>query len=164
MAGSTNYPERAETNRHIVDVDPSCQNLPSTMDGAGTHVDAPLILVVDDIEDTRLLYGRELEEAGYRVEQANNGQEALEIIGQKRPALVLMDLSMPVMDGWEATKRIKGHPTTADVIVIAVTGHSTHLGMMLAADAGAEVVLSKPCLPADVITHVRRLVGPPRDV
>jgi two-component system cell cycle response regulator DivK len=125
----------------------------------GTQSDAPLILVVDDTEDTRLLYAVALAEAGYRVEQATNGQEALDMIAETAPALVLMDLSMPVMDGWEATKRIKGHPTTANVIVIAVTGHATHLGMTRATDAGAEVVLSKPCLAEEILLHVRNLLS-----
>lgn len=119
----------------------------------------PVVLIVDDTEDTRLLYVEAFADAGYRVEQATNGQEALDIIAQTKPALVLMDLSMPVMDGWEATKRIKGHPTTADVVVIALTGHATHLGMQRAIDAGAEAVLAKPCLPDDVLARARSLLG-----
>jgi two-component system cell cycle response regulator DivK len=129
-------------------------------DSAGEQEDdAPLILVVDDTEDTRLLYAMALAEAGYRVEEAANGQEALEKIAAETPAVVLMDLSMPVMDGWEATATIKAHPTTANVRVIALTGHATHLGLRRAEDAGADIVCTKPCLPDAVLTHVRTLLG-----
>lgn len=120
------------------------------------HVDtSPLVLVVDDTEDTRSLYALAFEEAGFRVEQASNGLEALEKIANTKPALVLLDLSMPVMDGWEATRRIKAEPSTADIIVIAVTGHGTQLGHQMAVDAGADFVLAKPCLPDDVLACAR---------
>jgi two-component system cell cycle response regulator DivK len=145
--------------------------LPST--GAGAIVGAPmvqagraaresatpLILVVDDTEDTRHLYAHVLEAAGYRVEQATNGQEALDMIAVDKPAVVLMDLSMPVMDGWEATTRIKGHPTTSDVVVIALTGHATELGLTRAKEAGADVICAKPCLPDVMLKHVRTMLG-----
>jgi two-component system cell cycle response regulator DivK len=120
-----------------------------------------LILVVDDTEDTRHLYAEVLESAGYRVVQATNGQEALEMIAVDKPAVVLMDLSMPVMDGWEATARIKENPKTADVVVIALTGHATELGLSRAKEAGADIVCTKPCLPAVVLNHVRSLLGEP---
>ena len=126
---------------------------------AGAEQEAPLILVVDDTEDTRLLYAEVLAHAGYRVEQATNGQEALDVIAVNKPAVVLMDLSMPVMDGWEATARIKGDPHTANVVVIALTGHATHMGLRLAQQAGADVICAKPCLPDVVLTHVRKLLG-----
>ena len=132
------------------------------MDQAGRserRSERPLILVVDDTEDTRQLYAEVLEAAGYRVEQATNGQEALDMIAADKPAVVLMDLSMPVMDGWEATTRIKGHPTTADVVVIALTGHATELGLTRVKEAGADVICAKPCLPDVVLKHVRTLLG-----
>jgi two-component system cell cycle response regulator DivK len=132
------------------------------MDRAGRPERAsatPLILVVDDTEDTRQLYAHVLEAAGYRVEQATNGQEALDMIALDKPAIVLMDLSMPVMDGWEATTRIKGQPTTSDVVVIALTGHATELGLTRAKEAGADVICTKPCLPDVVLKHVRTVLG-----
>ncbi len=119
----------------------------------------PLILVVDDTEDTRQLYAHVLEAAGYRVEQAANGQQALDMIAVDKPAIVLMDLSMPVMDGWEATTRIKGDPTTSDVVVIALTGHVTEMGLARAKEAGADIICTKPCLPDVVLKHVRRMLG-----
>ena len=118
----------------------------------------PLILVVDDFDDNRLLYVQTIAEAGYAVDEAINGHEALEKIGSKRPAVIIMDLSMPVMDGWEATRRIKADPRTADIVIIAVTGHATNYGLQQARDAGAEAVLTKPCLPEDLLRTISALV------
>lgn len=116
---------------------------------------APLILVVDDFDDSRELYASTIAAAGYLVDQAANGQEAIERIGRTRPAVIVMDLSMPVLDGWEATRRIKADPNTADIIVIAVTGHATNYGLLQAKEAGAHAVLTKPCLPQDLLSLIR---------
>lgn len=69
-----------------------------------------------------------------------------------------MDLSMPVLDGWEATKRIKADPRTADILVLAVTAHATKYGLQDVRDFGADEVLSKPCLPDELLRHVRELL------
>lgn len=124
---------------------------------AGTAL--PLVLVVDDFEDTRELYATTLLAAGYPVEEAENGQAALDAIGRRRPVLVVMDLSMPVLDGWEATKRIKDDAATAGILVIALTGHATNAGLRRAKDSGADAVVAKPCLPQDLLTLVRTLTG-----
>ncbi len=122
---------------------------------------APLVLVVDDFDDNRLLYVSTIAEAGYAVDEATNGQEALDKIGSQRPAVIIMDLSMPVVDGWEATRRIKADPRTRDIVIIAVTGHATNYGLQRAKDAGAEAVLTKPCLPEDLLRTISALVPSP---
>jgi two-component system, cell cycle response regulator DivK len=119
----------------------------------------PLVLVVDDFDDNRLLYATTIAEAGYTVDEAINGQEAIDKIGSKRPAIIIMDLSMPVLDGWEATRRIKADPRTADIIVIALTSHATNYGLQNAMDAGAHAVLTKPCLPQDLIGVIGALAS-----
>jgi two-component system cell cycle response regulator DivK len=118
----------------------------------------PLILVVDDFDDNRELYASTIAEAGYEVEQARNGQEALDKIGNIRPAVIIMDLSMPVLDGWQATRALKADPRTADIVVIAVTGHATNFGLDKAKEAGAEAVLTKPCLPEDLLATIRAVM------
>jgi two-component system cell cycle response regulator DivK len=118
----------------------------------------PLVLVVDDFDDNRLLYVTTIADAGYAVDEASNGQEALDKIGSTRPAVIIMDLSMPVIDGWEATRRIKADPRTADIVIIAVTGHATNYGLQKAREAGAEAVLTKPCLPEDLLRTISALV------
>jgi two-component system, cell cycle response regulator DivK len=121
----------------------------------------PLVLVVDDFDDNRLLYVTTIADAGYAVDEATNGQEALDKIGSKRPAVIIMDLSMPIIDGWEATRRIKEDPRTADIIIIAVTGHATNYGLQKAREAGAEAVLTKPCLPEDLLRTISALIPNP---
>jgi CheY-like chemotaxis protein len=122
-----------------------------------TSKQAPLVLVVDDFDDNRLLYATTIAEAGYAVEEASDGQQAIDKIGSRRPAVIVMDLSMPVLDGWETTRRIKANPDTADIVIIALTGHATNYGLEQAKDAGAEAVLTKPCLPQDLLGVINAL-------
>jgi len=137
----------------------SNQGAPGTGDDCDPKVvgEPPLVLVADDFADNRELYATTFAAAGYQVEQAENGQEALDIIGRRRPAVVVMDLSMPVLDGWEATKRIKADPATRDIVIIAVTGHATNFGLQRAREAGADAVVAKPCLPRDLLMLLRKL-------
>ena len=86
--------------------------------------DAPLVLVVDDFEDNRAMYVEYLQFQGLRVAEAVNGEEAVERAIALLPAVIIMDLSLPVMDGWEATRRIKGDPRTKHIKVVALTGHA----------------------------------------
>lgn len=125
---------------------------------ARIDADGPCILVVDDNDDVRDLYAEALAGAGYEVMQASNGQEALERIAESKPALVIMDLSMPVLDGWQATKRIKADPATADILILAVTAHATRYGLQDVRDFGADDVLSKPCLPGELLRRVHELL------
>jgi two-component system, cell cycle response regulator DivK len=118
----------------------------------------PLVLVVDDLDDNRLLYVTTIAEAGYPVDEATNGVEALEKVRTRRPAVIIMDLSMPLLDGWEATRRVKADPMTANIVVIALTAHSTNYGLQQAKDAGANAVLTKPCLPRDLLGVIDALV------
>jgi CheY-like chemotaxis protein len=86
---------------------------------------APLVLLVDDVQDTRDLYADALEEAGLRVVQAVDGDHALWKVASLLPDLVVMDLAMPVLDGWQATSHIKSHPKTRHIRVVVLTGCGT---------------------------------------
>ena len=119
---------------------------------------AALVLLVDDSEDARGLYAGFLTHAGLRVAQAADGHHALWKVGALMPNVVVMDLLMPVLDGWEATRRIKTHPKTEHIGVIVLTGHVTELELQRAVDAGADVVLTKPCEPEALLAVVRRLL------
>jgi two-component system cell cycle response regulator DivK len=133
--------------------------------GPRTDIDSPAILVVDDDEDSRriLMYG--LGGAGYRVFFAENGAAAVALCRVVLPSVVIMDLAMPEMDGYAATRALKADERTRDVPVIAwsarvIAGDAADL-----LSAGFDDVLPKPSLPADVIDAVRRLVPsdpPPR--
>jgi two-component system cell cycle response regulator DivK len=124
-------------------------------------VESPaLILVVDDTEDNRAVLRMCVEDAGYRVAEAVDGLDALAHIERERPALVLMDLSMPVMDGWEATRRIKANPATRDIPVLVISGHATtDEGVTRAREAGADDIAMKPCRSEELLAKVRRLLG-----
>ena len=122
---------------------------------AGPAKDAPLILVVDDFEDNRMMYAEYLQFNGYRVIEAVNGEEAVSRTKELLPDVVVMDLSLPVMDGWEATRRLKADPATAKIRVIALTGHAEPAHAKKARDAGCDDFVAKPCLPADLLAKVR---------
>ncbi len=114
----------------------------------------PKILVVDDAEDTRLLYASYLTYAGLKVQEAGDGAEALAIVVKSPPDLVVMDLAMPHLDGWESTRRIKSDPRTRDVRVIVVTSNAMADQLAKARAAGADEVLTKPCLPEALFESV----------
>jgi len=88
-------------------------------------VEAPLVLLVDDYEDTRQMMRHMLETLGCRVLEAANGQEAIALSQADPPDLVLMDLNMPVLDGFNATLRIHEYEATSDVPVVALTAYDT---------------------------------------
>jgi two-component system, cell cycle response regulator DivK len=120
----------------------------------------PHILLVEDHEDNRVALLAVLRREGYEAFGARNGEEALEMIAQRRPALVLMDLAMPVMDGREATRRLKQDPATRDIPVLALTAMSLSVSWETLAQDGFAGLLTKPCMPPQLMAEVRRLVGP----
>jgi CheY-like chemotaxis protein len=124
---------------------------------------SPLILLVDDYADNRALYARYLMYAGYRVDEATNGQEALDKAEQIHPDLIVMDLSLPVMDGWEATRRLKANSQTRRIPVLALTGHALGDHEREASAAGCDGYVTKPCLPEDLTARIQdMLVGTPQ--
>lgn len=120
---------------------------------------AHLVLIVDDAEDHRFLYRVGLEKAGFNVEDAEDGEAALAKLADIRPAVIIMDLTMPKMDGWEATRRIKSNPATKDIIVIVVSGSGTPAEVERAWASGADDVCKKPCPPAALLEKVRALLA-----
>ena len=122
----------------------------------------PLILVVDDYEDAREMYAEYLRFCGFRVAEARNGNEALEQACSLMPDLILMDLSLPGMDGWEATRQLKADTRTARIPVVALTGHALAGASEGAKRAGCDSFVTKPCLPDDLVVEVRRMLGLPQ--
>ena len=116
------------------------------------------MLVVDDFEDNRAMYAEYLSYSGYRVEQAADGEQAVELATRLVPDVVVMDLSLPGMDGWEATRRLKADARTRDVPVIALTGHALAGHSRTARDAGCDAFLAKPCLPETLVEKVQELL------
>jgi CheY-like chemotaxis protein len=120
---------------------------------------APLILVVDDYQDAREMYAEYLQFSGFRVAEAKNGNEALEQAFALKPDLILMDLSLPGMDGWEATRRLKADEATRHIPIVALTGHALAGASEGAKRAGCDSFVTKPCLPDDLVVEVRRMLS-----
>ena len=102
------------------------------------------ILVVEDYEDTSLAMRLALEDKGYHIIEASDGARAVEVAERERPDIILMDLSLPVMDGLEATKRIRSNPEMRDTVVVAVTAHADQDYRSRALAAGCNAFVTKP--------------------
>ena len=118
------------------------------------------VLVVDDYPDAREMYAEYLQYSGFEVIEATNGAEALQRAIESMPDIILMDLSLPVMDGWEATRRLKADQRTAGIPVVALTGHALAGISDGAARAGCDAFVTKPCLPEDLVKEIRRALDP----
>ena len=119
----------------------------------------PSVLVVDDDEDLRLLCRLHLEKGGVAVMQASNGLEAVERARTERPDLILLDLMMPVMDGWECLAVLKSDPDLRDIPVFVITGKTQRTDQDRAFASGAEAFISKPFVGADLVASVRERVA-----
>jgi CheY-like chemotaxis protein len=124
-----------------------------------TNQTAPLILVVDDYQDAREMYAEYLQFSGFRVAEARNGNEAVAQAFTLLPDLILMDLSLPGMDGWEATRLLKADDRTKNIPVVALTGHALAGASEGAKKAGCDSFVTKPCLPDDLVVEVRRMLS-----
>jgi len=118
----------------------------------------PIVLVVDDFADNREMYSEYLAFSGYDVIEARNGVEAIEAARQRLPDIIIMDLSLPVMDGWEATRRLKADERTRAIPVVALTGHALAGHFKGAQEAGCDSFLYKPCLPDQLVAEIRRML------
>jgi two-component system, cell cycle response regulator DivK len=125
----------------------------------GAGGETPLVLIVDDFEDNRAMYVEYLQFQGFRVAEAVNGEEAIARTLELMPTVVVMDLSLPVMDGWEATRRLKANPKTKHIVIIALTGHAEAAHAKKARDAGCDDFVPKPCLPEQLAAKVREHVA-----
>jgi CheY-like chemotaxis protein len=119
----------------------------------------PLVLIVEDQSDLRQLYVQELTISGFDVIEAANGLDALAHSSAQYPDVILMDLSLPVLDGWEATRRIKSDSRTAHIPVVALTAHDGSGELQRATRAGCDWFVPKPCPPNDLIEEVRRVLS-----
>ena len=118
----------------------------------------PCVLLVDDYPDAREMYSEYLQYSGFDVIEAGNGIEALQQAAERSPDIILMDLSLPVMDGWEATRRLKADRRTAGIPVVALTGHALAGISEGARRAGCDAFITKPCLPEDLVKEIRKVL------
>jgi CheY-like chemotaxis protein len=115
------------------------------------------VLVVDDYQDAREMYAEYLQFSGFRVAEAGDGAEALEKAFAMLPDIILMDLSLPVVDGWEATRRLRGDERTKRIPVLALTGHA--LTQDEEAKLGCDAFVIKPCPPDTLLEEVKRVLA-----
>lgn len=118
---------------------------------------AKKVLAVDDEKHIVRLVQINLQKEGYDVVTASNGREALEKVDLERPDLVVMDVMMPEMDGFEALKRLKDNPETADIPVIMLTAKAQDADVFRGWQSGVDLYLTKPFNPMELITFVRRI-------
>jgi len=103
-----------------------------------------LFLLVEDFEDSRFMMRRLLEMAGYRVVEATDGEQAVTMALEKKPQLILMDLSLPKLDGLAATRKIRGHQASAKIPIVAVSAHDSPQSREEALAAGCNEYVTKP--------------------
>ena len=119
----------------------------------------PKLLVVEDNEDSREGLSRYLKRTGFEVLTAADGQQAVGVAHRDAPDLVLMDMSLPVLDGWEATRRLKADPATCRIPIIALTAHAMAGYREKALEAGCDEYETKPVEFPRLLEKVRALLG-----
>jgi CheY-like chemotaxis protein len=119
----------------------------------------PLILIVDDNIDAREMYGTYLQHEGFRWTEAVNGQDAITQTRTERPSLILMDATMPRMDGWEAVRILKEDADTKNIPLIMLTAHAFEEHRERAKAVGADAFLAKPVLPDQLAAEIRRVLN-----
>ena len=116
------------------------------------------ILVVEDQEDNRQILRDLLTSADYEMTEAENGEEALAAVAKQRPDLILMDIQLPIMDGYEATRRIKADPALKDIPIIVVTSYALSGDEGKARDAGCDAYVTKPYSPRQLLAKIREFL------
>jgi CheY-like chemotaxis protein len=119
----------------------------------------PLILCVEDCADSRALYAAFLTRAGFRVAEAADGREGLERTKELRPDLVVLDISLPIMDGHEVLAAMRADPNLANTPVIVVTGQSFPGHWRESIDRGCDTYLTKPCPLGDLLAAVLKVIS-----
>jgi len=119
----------------------------------------PLVLVVDDLEDLRATLAAILKFSGFRVEVAENGYEGIEKAGRLSPAVILLDLSMPGIDGFETARRLRADDQTRAIPIIAVTAYDLETHRQKAKEAGFDSFLAKPVTPQKLYSEIWKFVA-----
>ena len=117
------------------------------------------ILLVEDNEKNWDMLSRRLRRRGYEVALAFDGEQGVQMATTEKPDLILMDMSLPVLDGWEATRRIKGAPETAPIPVIALTAHAMSGDREKARQAGCDDYHSKPVELTELLTQIENALA-----
>jgi two-component system cell cycle response regulator DivK len=117
------------------------------------------ILVVEDAEDNRQILRDLLGMAGYDIVEAHDGAQGVAMATEHKPDLILMDIQMPVMDGYEATRQIKASPELKAIPIMAVTSYALSGDEQKTRDAGCDAYIAKPYSPRQMLAKVREILG-----
>ena len=117
------------------------------------------VLLVEDNEDNLLIYSTILRHSGFTVVEARDGQAGIDSAKSSLPGLILMDVSIPLIDGLEATRRLKADPATAHIPIIALTAHALASDQQKAIEAGCDAYIAKPAEPRVVLAAVKDYLG-----
>lgn len=121
-----------------------------------------IVLIVEDDEDTRGIYGTALAEHGYQVITAVNGAEGVVLARRHRPDVILMDIRMPVMNGYQAIRYLRSYRETANIPVCAISAYAPDEREQKSADElGFNCFLTKPIDPVQVVSEIEQRIGPP---
>ncbi|HEV8310760.1 MAG TPA: response regulator [Methylomirabilota bacterium] len=131
---------------------------PSTSPPTHSAGSTPVVLLVDDHADNRDLYAMFLRFEGFEAHTATDGRDAIEQARIVTPDCIVMDLSLPVMDGWTAIRRLRANEKTRAIPIIALTGHALTGQERIARESGCDRFLTKPCLPDELAAEIRRLL------
>src|SRR5438477_11688244 len=118
-----------------------------------------MVLLVEDNGDKRIVYSTILKHVGYEVTEALSGEEGIAKARSEKPDLILMDISIPIIDGWEATQVLTRDPSTKSIPIIALTAHALASDREKAMEVGCDGYLAKPCEPRAVVAEVQRFLG-----
>ena len=124
-----------------------------------SNASRPRVLVIDDAEDNRSIYAFFLEHEGFEVDVAADGEAGVALAQAGEFDVIVMDLTMPKMDGWEATRRLKSDGRTSTIPIIILTGYPSTVGEYEARAAGSDRYLTKPCLPETLAGEIRHVLA-----
>jgi two-component system cell cycle response regulator DivK len=117
------------------------------------------VLLVEDNEDNLVIYSTILRHAGFDVIEATDGQQGIDAARLHHPGLILMDVSIPIIDGWEATRQLKADPNTSEIPIIALTAHALPSDQRKSVEVGCDGYISKPAEPRLVLNAVEVRLG-----
>lgn len=120
-----------------------------------------VVLVIEDNDDNRIIFSSILAHYGYQTLEAGDGLTGVAMAREYQPHLLLIDINLPSLSGWEVATRLRRDPSTAHIPMIAVTAHTPSESRMMARAAGFDAFLSKPVEPRHLAEEVQRIIGPP---
>jgi chemosensory pili system protein ChpA (sensor histidine kinase/response regulator) len=143
----------------VPEFDPNAERVaPEVPKSAVQQAERPLVMIVDDSLTVRRITSRLLTREGYEVLTARDGVDALELLQTETPDVILLDIEMPRMDGFEFTRTIKGNPTSARIPIVMITSRTAEKHRNHARELGVDLYLGKPFQEEELLRHLREML------